>query len=54
MTTYCTYAICKSCDNNAGGVCAYDHEAEARETLRCSVDKIATDDRCLLYDPKDE
>lgn len=51
MTTYCTYAICKRCDNNVGGVCAYNHEAEARETLRCSADQIVTNDSCKLYDP---
>lgn len=50
-TTYCDYEICKDCDNNSGGVCAYDLEAEAKKTLLCDAKQIVSNDRCLLFDP---
>lgn len=50
-TTYCDYEICKNCDNNSGGVCAYDHDAEAKETLLCDAKQIVSNARCLLFDP---
>lgn len=57
----CVYPLCKKCDNNAGGVCAYDHEAEAAQfrayantiILKNKLDRPSLVDEtgCLLYDP---
>ena len=52
-TPSCVWKFCKRCDNNAGGACSYDHDAEAKE-LGIEASEIVTDDRCLLFCPVQE
>lgn len=57
MPTSCIWAVCKHCDNNVGGVCAYDHAAEfpqgcaPEKYLGLDADVIANDEQCRLFDP---
>ena len=52
-TPLCVWPICKRCDNNQGGACAYDHQAEAKE-MGISVKKIVSAESCKLFDPIEE
>ena len=52
-TPLCVWPICKHCDNNQGGACAYDHKAEAKE-MGISAKEIVSAESCKLFDPIEE
>lgn len=47
--TPCTHKLCKKCDNNCGGVCAYDLQMEAEER-GLKVSDLINDETCKFYD----
>ena len=49
----CNMPYCKRCDNNGGGYCDYDLDAEA-EALNVEVTDICNELGCIYFDPVED
>lgn len=58
MASYISYMddLCKSCENNCGGACAYDlaDEAEWRGVKLEKIRRVGADSYCAYYDRRGE